>query len=126
MENVVNTSTGAQKPRSVAAQKKHRPNLRVTKLDEDRCQVCNITRAEAGLIGRIFVEHHLIDRAALIEGGFPPDVQRFLGWACSDPCHATLTTMRRSTARALTQVYAIGNKGETHNPPEPVVETREP
>jgi hypothetical protein len=96
------------KPRTKDEVKKRRPSLKLRRLDEDRCIVCNANRMEAQLLGRTLVAHHLIDRALLIEAGYPPDELKHLAWACSNPCHPIVTAQRLATAAALTMAGAFG------------------
>jgi hypothetical protein len=98
----------APRPQTKEEAKKRRPSLKLTRLDEDRCIVCLANRMEANLLGRTLEAHHLIDRALLIEAGYPPDELKHLAWACSNPCHQIVTALRLGTASALTMAGAFG------------------
>lgn len=100
------------RPRSKQEQKTRRPRLPIVRLDEDRCHVCGANRMEAQILGRTLEPHHLIDRARLVDAGYPPDDPKYIAWICSQGCHPIVTALRQATGTALTMAGAFGANPE--------------
>lgn len=103
-------------PKDYAEQKKNRPAVRVTRLDEDRCVICLRTRLQVEALGQQLHAHHLDDRASLVEGGYAPDIKERMAWLCSQD-HEFVSMTRRYADRmdALFNVQVILDSVEIDN-----------